>query len=283
MSRVCSLFYCAGSAVNRTASKMLNVVTKPHLQVYVSVYRFTSSSPLHRSLHSSSLTHTTVPMTTLRQFQMNDLFRFNNVNLDVLTETYNQNFYLSYMSQWPEAFTVAEGPSPSFYSNSDSNSYSNANSSDSDSPQPSRSSSSTQPQSQSSPTSLPPIMGYMLGKSEGMGKLWHGHVSAVTVAPTYRRLGLAKVLMDDLETISTNVYNAYFVDLFVRASNTLAIRMYEQFGYVKYRRVLGYYSSEDRLLGMEDAFDMRKALRRDVRHESVIPLTHPVRPEDLEW
>lgn len=63
------------------------------------------------------------------------------------------------------------------------------------------------------------IAGYMLGKSEGVGTLWHGHVSAVTVAPFYRRLGLAKMLMEDLESTSANVYNAYFVDLFVRASN----------------------------------------------------------------
>jgi len=32
--------------------------------------------------------------------------------------------------------------------------------------------------------------------------------------------------------------------------------MYEKFGYVTYRRVLGYYSGDD----PEDAFDMRKAL-----------------------
>lgn len=28
-------------------------------------------------------------------------------------------------------------------------------------------------------------MGYVLGKAEGEDKLWHGHVSAVTVAPRY--------------------------------------------------------------------------------------------------
>lgn len=176
-------------------------------------------------------------MTTLRPFQMNDLFKFNNINLDVLTETYNMQFYLSYLSKWPESFTVAVAP--------DNHS----------------------------------LMGYMLGKSEGVGKGWHGHVSAVTVAPTYRRIGLAKTLMDDLEYLSTDVYNAYFVDLFVRASNTLAISMYEKFGYVKYRRVLDYYSGDD----PEDAFDMRKALARDRRKESVIPLKHPVRVQDLEW
>jgi len=145
-------------------------------------------------------------------------------------------FYLGYMSKWPESFTAAEAPDGG-------------------------------------------LMGYMLGKSEGTGKLWHGHVSAVTVAPTYRRLGLAKTLMKDLEDTSTDVYNAYFVDLFVRASNQLAVQMYEKFGYVTYRRVLGYYSGED----PEDAFDMRKALPRDSKKESVIPLDRPIRPEELEW
>ena len=105
-------------------------------------------------------------------------------------------------------------------------------------------------------------MGYMLGKSEGIGKLWHGHVSSVTVAPTYRRLGLAKVLMEDLETISSDVYNAHFVDLFARASNSLAIGMYEKFGYVKFRWVLDYYSRDksmkDGMLGMEDAWDIER-------------------------
>ena len=123
------------------------------------------------------------------------------------------------------------------------------------------------------------LMGYLLGKAEGDGELWHGHVSAVTVAPQYRRLGLAKTLMDDLETKCVQVYNAYFVDLFVRASNQLAIGMYEKFGYVTYRRVLGYYSGDD----PEDALDMRKALPRDKEKKSIVPLDHPIRPEELEW
>ena len=88
-----------------------------------------------------------------------------------------------------------------------------------------------------------------------------------------------QTLMDDLEETCENVYKAYFVDLFVRASNSLAISMYEKFGYTTYRRVLGYYSGDD----PEDAKDMRKALSRDPNKESVVPLDHPVRPEDLEW
>jgi len=44
-------------------------------------------------------------MTTLRRFTMDDLLTFNNINLDVLTETYNMPFYMQYMSRWPESFT----------------------------------------------------------------------------------------------------------------------------------------------------------------------------------
>ena len=50
-------------------------------------------------------------MTTLRQFNCDDLFKFNNVNFDPLTEIYGMSFYLSYLSHWPEYFQVAESPS----------------------------------------------------------------------------------------------------------------------------------------------------------------------------
>ena len=116
-----------------------------------------------------------------------------------------------------------------------------------------------------------------LGKAEGNGKLWHGHVTAVTVSPEYRRLGLATKLMDFLEDVSQEVYNAFFVDLFVRMTNRLAQVMYRGLQYTIYRRVIEYYSGE------EDAYDMRKALRRDSKRESVVPLPHPIRPEELEW
>lgn len=97
---------------------------------------------------------------------------------------------------------------------------------------------------------------------------------------------------------------AYFVDLFVRVSNKVAIKMYQQLEYIVYRTVLEYYTGNPD----EDAFgiqitvtfvtnflninwifcsfllsDMRKALSRDVKKKSVIPLTHPVRPEEIDW
>ena len=129
-----------------------------------------------------------------------------------------------------------------------------------------------------SPTNDTP-MGYIMGKAEGKGELWHGHVTAVTVNPTYRRLRLANKLMDLLEDVSSCSYNGNFVDLFVRSSNTLAINMYNKFGYVVYRRVLGYYSGDME----EDGLDMRKALDRDKEKKSMIPMTRAIRPEELEW
>lgn len=173
-------------------------------------------------------------MSSIRPFQADDLFKFNHINLDSLTETYNIPFYMQYLSTWPQMCASFEDPHGR-------------------------------------------LMGYILGKAEGKENLWHGHVTAVTVSQEFRRLGVAKNLMIYLEEVSEVLYNGYFVDLFVRVSNKLAQLMYENIGYVVFRRVLGYYS------GDEDAYDMRKAMKRDVKKLSVIPLKHSVLPEDLEW
>lgn len=44
-------------------------------------------------------------------------------------------------------------------------------------------------------------------------------------------------------------HDAYFVDLFVRKSNDLAIQLYTKLGYTTYRTVLGYYSGKEDALG----------------------------------
>ena len=46
------------------------------------------------------------------------------------------------------------------------------------------------------------ISSYMIGKAEGRGKEWRGHVSALTVSPEFRRLGLAGTLMAEFERVS---------------------------------------------------------------------------------
>lgn len=122
------------------------------------------------------------------------------------------------------------------------------------------------------------LMSYLIGKVEGKGTDWHGHVTAITVSPLYRRMGLARSLMTHLERVSEE-RKCYYVDLFVRQSNTLAISMYETFGFVKYRRILQYYSGE----ASEDAFDMRKSLSMDKEKKAMIPLPKPVHADDIEY
>ena len=149
-------------------------------------------------------------MTTVRPFRARDLFAFNNVNMDHWTETYSNGFYLSYLAQWPDmALTACAAQTGA-------------------------------------------IMGYVLGKAEGKEPTeedkrrnkdltLHGHVTAVTVAHEYRRLGVAQMLMDFFEYCSEHVYRGFFVDLFVRPSNAKAMGMYKKRGYSVYRRVHAYY------------------------------------------
>ncbi len=92
-------------------------------------------------------------------------------------------------------------------------------------------------------------------------------------------MGVAKQLMEKFEDQS-KADDCYFCDLFVRASNAVAIEMYEHLGYSTYRRVVDYYSMPD-----EDAFgnlflikDMRKALPKDKEKTSIIPLGRPAQP-----
>lgn len=89
------------------------------------------------------------------------------------------------------------------------------------------------------------MMGYVFGKVEGKGDDWHGHVTALTVATEFRRVGVAASLMKTLEDAADHAHKGYFMDLFVRASNSVAIAMYSTLGYSVYRRVIGYYSGDN--------------------------------------
>ena len=41
-------------------------------------------------------------MATLRQFSLFDMLHYNNINLDILTETFNSYFYAKYLIKWSE-------------------------------------------------------------------------------------------------------------------------------------------------------------------------------------
>ncbi|NXK31924.1 NAA20 acetyltransferase, partial [Piprites chloris] len=187
-------------------------------------------------------------MTTLRAFTCDDLFRFNNINLDPLTETYGIPFYLQYLAHWPEYFIVAEAPGGE-------------------------------------------LMGYkvlmlcmftVMGKAEGSvaREEWHGHVTALSVAPEFRRLGLAAKLMELLEEISEKAQRDGAKLRQGKFRLDVRKRLFTE-------RVVGNYNGLSREMvtppsPSEFRRNMRKALSRDTEKKSVIPLPHPVRPEDIE-
>lgn len=179
-------------------------------------------------------------MTSIKPFKMNDLFELNPVNLDEYTENFNLLFYFQYLVDWPALFFKSVEPYSDFGQSHE-------------------------------------ISGYMMGKTEGKldKKEWHTHITAVTINDQYRRLGLASDLCLELERITAREpYNTLFVDLFVKVTNAVAKDLYAKLGYSVYRRVVGYYGRDmpdnRNILDDDiDAFDMRKALPRDVKRETV--------------
>ena len=175
-------------------------------------------------------------MTTVQPFEAIDLFKLDNVNLDILTENFPIEFYFEYLILWPELFFKSVELTINTIENNNN------------------------------------ISGYMMAKTEGNAHEWHTHITAVTVAPEFRRISLASRLCNSLEAITdSSPHEVNFIDLFVKCDNPLAISLYEKLGYSIYRRVVGYYnSSEDgypdslkKIKDDKDAFDMRKGMNRD--------------------
>ncbi|KAF2270899.1 acyl-CoA N-acyltransferase [Lojkania enalia] len=176
-------------------------------------------------------------MSTIRPMRPDDLFKISSTNLDHLTETYHIGFYLEYLTKWPDLCRVIEGMDG-------------------------RIEGYILGKLESSPYA-PPVPPYSPDTNPDPNYLpWHGHITALTVAPSARRLGHASRLSEALEQQS-DAANAWFVDLFVRASNEIAKELYRKMGYSVYRRVVDYYNDR------EDALDMRKPLSRDTDRKHV--------------
>jgi N-terminal acetyltransferase B complex catalytic subunit len=113
---------------------------------------------------------------------------------------------------------------------------------------------------------------------------WHAHITALTVAPEARRLGIGKILTEQLEA-AADASDAWFVDLFVRKSNHKAITFYKNMGYTVYRVVKDYYGDHatDPTANGEDAYDMRRPCKRDVKlaHSRPDGEKYEVEPTDV--
>lgn len=71
-----------------------------------------------------------------------------------------------------------------------------------------------------------------------------GHITTVGVAPEYRRRGLARLILHEIER-SFCARSVSTIRLEVRINNQAAQQLYEQIGYVIIQRMGKYYSNGD--------------------------------------
>jgi len=85
--------------------------------------------------------------------------------------------------------------------------------------------------------------------------------------------------MNYLEEVSSKTHNCWFVDLFIRPRNAIAVGFYRKLGYEVYRKITGYYGGSNN----EDANDMRKSMPKDTDGSTSKPLNKSIMPYELEW
>ncbi|RCK55863.1 N-terminal acetyltransferase B complex catalytic subunit NAT3 [Candida viswanathii] len=172
-------------------------------------------------------------MTSIKPFQLEDLFELNPVNLDPLTENFNILFYSQYLTEWPQLF----------YKSVET------------------------PDCAASGYMMAKTEG-QLSKKE-----WHTHITAVTVSDEYRRIGLASRLcleLENLTLVQDTLFIDLFVKVTNTLGRILYEKLgYSVYrrvvGYYGREMPVDRNKIDDDI----DAFDMRKLLPRDKENETI--------------
>ena len=103
------------------------------------------------------------------------------------------------------------------------------------------------------------VVGYVMAKiddeEETGNKEVKGHITSLSVLREFRRLGIAKKLMDATHLSMKEDYMLNTVTLHVRVSNVAALGLYrDRLGYEQLETDVGYY------MDGEDAYMMRKRI-----------------------
>ena len=148
---------------------------------------------------------------------MDDMIGIQNCNLICLPENYTFKYYYYHYLSWPTLIFVAED------------------------------------------VASKKIVGYVLAKideeEETGSKDAKGHITSLSVLREYRRLGIARKLMEATHKVMVEEYSLVSVTLHVRVSNVAALGLYKD--KLKYEQLEideGYY------LDGEDAYMMKKKL-----------------------
>eukprot|EP00049_Salpingoeca_infusionum_P018588 m.357901 g.357901 ORF g.357901 m.357901 type:complete len:183 (+) comp17985_c0_seq1:354-902(+) len=123
------------------------------------------------------------------------------------------------------------------------------------------------------------IVGYVLAKmdEDASDDEMTGHITSLAVKRSYRRLGLAKKLMNQAASAMATNYNAKYCSLHVRRSNRAALNLYTHtLGFTIYDLETKYYADG------EDAYAMKrelKALQEDMEQVSAQAVEQAVAAE----
>lgn len=107
-------------------------------------------------------------------------------------------------------------------------------------------------------TAYPKVVGYVLAKMEEdpADGIHHGHITSLSVMRTHRRLGIAEKLMRNSQRAMAEVFNAEYVSLHVRVSNSAALHLYrDTLGFTVEKTESKYYADG------EDAYAMKMDLK----------------------
>lgn len=102
------------------------------------------------------------------------------------------------------------------------------------------------------------VVGYVLSKMEEESSAVHGHITSLAVLRPYRKMGLAKRLMQCAHAAMKETFEAEYASLHVRKSNEAAKHLYiKTLGYEIHDIEAKYYADA------EDAYDMRCYIKKE--------------------
>jgi ribosomal-protein-alanine N-acetyltransferase len=139
----------------------------------------------------------------IRRADLGDLIPIMEINLKTLPEHYSDYFYESLLAELPEAFLVAEIGGKH--------------------------------------------VGYIMCKTEygfsnfkKLGFVKKGHVVSVAVLPEFRRKGIGKGIVEEaINGVKSKKCDELYLE--VRCSNTDAVRLYENMGFIINQKLKAYY------------------------------------------
>ena len=166
-------------------------------------------------------------MVGIRRATLEDLIDMQQTNLMCLPENYQLKYYLYHGLSWPHVLHVAE-------------------------------------------TDAGRIVGYVLAKMDEEDNKTEeaplgGHITSISVHRDYRKLGIAKRLMEVCLMEMQEIYDAGYVSLNVRVSNVGALALYRDIlGFKVIQEEVDYYADD------ENAFEMRKYFKPELEEKDIL-------------